>query len=100
MNNCPQKSENLKPQGSLHALLVFFSFFSFFFFACLFVVFFLKQPPNIIPDRNNILQNSVENTHAGFFLVPGHRPSYLQKMNYAACCPWNFEVNISRNILD
>ena len=28
-------------------------------------------------------------------LVAEHRPLY---MNYVACCPWNFDADVSRNI--
>ena len=47
INNCLGKSENLKPQGSLHVLLLFS---------------FQKQPPKIILKNiySNILQNSIE----------------------------------------
>ena len=38
------------------------------------------------------LQNSMETTRLVLVLVAGHRPSYLHKLNCAACCPSNFEV--------
>ena len=39
-----------------------------------------------------------ETPAADLCLVGGHRPSYLQKLNCAACFPWNFKQVISRNI--
>ena len=33
-------------------------------------------------------------------LVAGQGPSYLQKLNCVACCPWNFEALISQVIFN
>ena len=41
-------------------------------------------------------QNSIGKTAVDFCFSSGHRPSYL--LNSVACCPWNFEAVISRNI--
>ena len=50
INICPGKSKNLKPQGSLHILLLLFSF--------------QKQSPKIILESS--CSEISENTHSGF----------------------------------
>ena len=89
INNCSGKSENLKPQGSLRVL----------FLLC----FLFRSSPSKRLSKVAVLkisQKFIGNTRGAFVLVAGHRPSYLQQRNYAACCPWNFEAVISRNIFD
>ena len=73
MNNYPGKSEKLKAQGPLCALLCCFLFISSFLKFC--------------------------GKHKWIFVLDaGHLPSYLQKLYCAACCAWDFEAAISRNI--
>ena len=61
-----------------------------------------KQPTKISLERScsKVSQNSVEDKQGGLILVAVHRPSYLQKLNFAGCCPCNFEVSTSRNIFN
>ena len=82
------KSENLKPRGSLCALP--------------FISFLRTSSHQITLERScfKVLQNSVEDKQGGLILVAVHRPSYLQKLNFAGCCPCNFEVSTSRNIFN
>ena len=82
------KSENLKPRGSLCTLP--------------FISFLRTSNHQITLERScsKILQNSVEDKQGGLILVAVHRPSYLQKLNFAGCCPCNFEVSTSRNIFN
>ena len=82
------KSENLKPRGSLCTLP--------------FISFLRTSSHQITLERScsKILQNSVEDKQGGLILVAVHRPSYLQKLNFAGCCPCNFEVSTSRNIFN
>ena len=41
---------------------------------------------------------SLENPRWISLLFAGHRPSYLQKLNCAACYPWTLGAVTSRNI--
>ena len=62
---------------------------------------FKKQPPPPPPPKKLFSKvavlNICKNNDGGFVLVAEHRPSYL---NFAACCPWNFEADISQNIFN
>ena len=42
----------------------------------------------------------METTRLVLVLVAGHRTSYLHKLNWAACCPSNFEVVIYWDVFD
>ena len=90
MNNCLRKSENLKPQWPLRALLL---------------LHFLSRisPNKIIPERNcsKTLQKFRGN-HLQWIsgLETEHRPSYIQKLYCKPCWLWNFEVTTSRNIFN
>ena len=83
------KCENLKPQGSLCVLL----FLYFLFrsspsksFSKVVVLIFRK-----IPWKTPALN---------FCFSCRHGTSHHQKLNNAACCPWNFEAVIYWNIFD
>ena len=80
INNRPVKSEYLKPHGSLcvHLLLCFL---------------FRSSPLKKIILESScsiICKTPLETPQWISALVAGHRPSYLQKLNCAACCPLNF----------
>ena len=88
INSCHGKSENLKPQRSPHVLL-------------LLCFLFRSSPPKIILESIVDLKFwkiPLESSRWIYVLVARHGLSYLQKLNCAACCPWNFEAVISRNI--
>ena len=61
-----------------------------------------KQPPKLFSKVAFLKFRKIylENPRRISALVVGNRPSYLQKFNCAACCPWNLEVVISRNIFN
>ena len=90
INNWPGKSGNLKPQGSLCTLLFLLYYASF-----------QKQSPKSYSQKVAVskIHKILQKTPAmnSCFSVAGHRPSYLQKLNCAACCPWIFEAVISWN---
>ena len=58
----------------------------------------LPSPIILKTGYSKSLQNSMETTR--FVLLAGHRPSYLHKLNCAACCPSNFEVVIYWDVFD
>ena len=61
-----------------------------------------KQPPKLFSKVAFLKFRKIylENPRRISALVVENRPSYLQKFNCAACCPWNLEVVISRNIFN
>ena len=83
INICNGKSKTLKSQGSLRILP----------FSC----FLFRSSPRKFFSRVAVLKFRKKHPRWIFILVADHRPSYL---NYVACCPWNFEEDISQDIFD